>query len=151
MKNAVDAKVDAHTVTPSLWGKAALQNLKVSKGRKSFYSTRNQEPVWGAFGNNFAGFGLIAVPTRDFPGSSLYFNHNRNSFFKSGVFWPKTVGFWPKILKSLKIGPPTPTHNKHFHYAPPRTKRKLAHHPKPPCEEITIRPSLAILPSNSTH
>ena len=29
MKNAVDAKAGAHTVTPNLWGNAALQNLKV--------------------------------------------------------------------------------------------------------------------------
>ena len=115
------------------------------------YSARNQEPVLGAFGNNFAGFGPIAVPTRDFPGSSLYFNHNRNSFFKSGVFWPKTAGFWPKILKSLKIGPPTPTHNKHFRYVPPRTKRKEAHHPKLLCEEITMQPGFKFQWSNSTH
>ena len=29
------------------------------------YSARNQEPVLGALGNNFAGFGPIAVPTQE--------------------------------------------------------------------------------------
>ena len=67
---------EAHLRAP-----ASRRLHEVRKSSWKTYSTRNQEPVWGALGNNFAGFGPIAVPTRDFPGSSLYFTHNRNSFF----------------------------------------------------------------------
>ena len=42
------------------------------------YSTGNQKPVSGSLGNNSAGFDRSAVPTADFPGSSLYFVHNRD-------------------------------------------------------------------------
>jgi hypothetical protein len=50
------------------------------------YSAGKEEAVFRAFGDNSAGFGRIAAPTRDFPGSSLYFDHNRQGFLKSGVF-----------------------------------------------------------------
>jgi hypothetical protein len=64
------------------------------------YNTRKEEAAFRAFGSNSAGLGRIGAPTRDFPGCSLYFAHNRQVFFN------KKIG---GILVDFEEKPPSPS------------------------------------------